>query len=331
MRGNTFGKMLSVTSFGESHGPAIGAVIDGVPANLPFDLSQLQKLLDRRAPGRIPGLSQRQEQDEALILSGIYQQRTLGTPIAVVTVNSDQRPKDYDALEQKMRPGHADKTSLDKYGIRDHRGGGRSSGRETIARVVGGYFASLVMPKLEVIAFASSIGKFSLGTDVKTADLNGDLGPYSFPDQELQQELESYLLELQQTGESVGGRINVLIKNTPCGLGEPVFSKLKADLAQAMLSIGGCTSFSYGWGEQMAELTGKEIVNRTPFGGMEGGISNGGRIKLQLTFKPPSTVGRAARDGRHDPVIVPRAVVVVESMARLVMADHFLRQNAYQL
>jgi chorismate synthase len=331
MRGNTFGKMLSITTFGESHGPAIGAVVDGVPAGLEVNPDQLQASLDRRAPGRVDGLSQRKERDQAKILSGIYQGKTLGSPIAVMVENSDQRSQDYQGADKIIRPGHADQTTIDKYGIRDHRGSGRSSGRETLGRVIGGYFASLILPNLDLYAYASSIGQFSLKSDFVIDKAAREFGPYSFPDHAREHELKSYLLELQKKGDSVGGRVSLRIENPPKGLGEPVFSKLKADLAQAMLSIGGCTAFSYGVGEQFAYIKGSEILDHAPFGGIEGGISSGAPIELELTFKPPSTVGVMARSGRHDPVIVPRAIVVVEAMARLVMVDHYLRQNAYQL
>ncbi len=305
MRGNFFGKMISIASFGESHGAAIGVVIDGVPAGLSFCKESLQASLDKRAPGK-KGTSARQESDQVEILSGIYDNKTLGSPIAVIVRNCDCRSSDYDELKDNYRIGHADRTTMQKYGIRDHRGGGRASGRETIARVIGGYFSSLILPGLKV---KSQITKIAGLDDIDN--------------------MESYLEKLRQIGDSAGGKIKVNIDGTPAGLGEPVFDKLKADLAKGLMSIGGCTSFSYGIGEDFADLMGSEAKS-SHFGGIEGGISNGMNIELQLTFKPPSSVGKRALEGRHDPCIIPRVLPVVESMIKLVIVDHFLRQNGYE-
>ncbi len=329
MRGNTFGKMLSITSFGESHGRGMGVVVDGIPSGIDFSLKHLQRELDRRAPGSIPGTTSRRELDKAEVFSGIFEGKTLGTPIAIVVFNSDQRSCDYDKLKFEYRPGHADKTTLQKYGIRDYRGGGRSSGRETLARVIGGHLASLVTPQVFVKAYISKLGPFEW--QGIPPHLKEDFGPYAFPDASKNDDIRDYLLDLKEKGESRGGRVNIIVENCPAGLGEPAFDKLKADLAKALMSIGAVVSFSYGLGEKMAEWPGSEVSReRLHFGGIEGGISNGDRITMQITFKPTSTVGVKAKMGRHDPCIIPRAIPVVESMVKLVIADHFLRQRAYE-
>lgn len=329
MRGNSFGKMFSLTSFGESHGPAMGVVVDGVPGGLDISLEDLQRELDRRAPGKIAGTTSRNEDDKAVILSGVFEGKSLGTPIAVIVHNTNQKSADYDKIKNENRPGHADKTTVMKYGIRDHRGGGRSSGRETLSRVVAGYFAGLIIPQVKVKAYVSLLGPFEYKNILQ--DLNTDLSPYSFPDVKRNDEIKTYLEDLKTQGESVGGRVRIVVDNSPVGLGEPAFDKLKADFAKVLLSIGAVVSFSYGLGEDMALMLGSEVT-KTPnaFGGMEGGISNGERMVMTITFKPTSTVGDKAKEGRHDPCIIPRAIPVVEAMVKVVLADHFLRQNAYQ-
>lgn len=327
MRGNSFGKMFSLTSFGESHGEAMGVVIDGVPSNLNFNLQDLQKELDRRAPGKIAGTTNRSENDLAEVLSGIFEGKTLGTPIAVIVRNTNQKSSDYDKLKTEHRPGHADKTTELKYGIRDHRGGGRASGRETVARVIAGYFAGLVLPKIKVKAFVAKMGPFEFKDLPGNLDLN--FAPYSYPDVSKNEEIKKYLEDLKTNGESVGGKVRIIVDNCPVGLGEPAFDKLKADFAKALLSIGAVVSFSYGLGEEMADLKGSEVLS-SAFGGMEGGISNGERMLMTITFKPTSTVGEKAKEGRHDPCIIPRAIPVVEAMVKIVLADHYLRQNAYR-
>lgn len=330
MRGNCFGKMLSMVTFGESHGPYMGVVIDGVPAGLDFILEDLQKELDRRAPGKIKGTTSRTEADLAQVLSGTYEGKTLGSPIAVIVKNTNQKSDDYKKLEKQFRPGHADQTTLHKYGIRDHRGGGRSSGRETLSRVIGGYFAGLILPSIKVRGVATQIGPFKASKFIPE-NLPNELGPYSYPDPDMDNTIEKFLLEQKVKGDSVGGKVSIYINNCPVGLGEPAFDKLKADFAKGLLSIGGLVSFSFGLGEEMADLPGSYVSQSSSnFGGIEGGISNGETIILNCTFKPTSTVGEKAREGRHDPCIVPRAIPVVEAMVRFVLADHFLRQRAYQ-
>lgn len=308
----------------------MGVVLDGVPAGLVISLDDLQAELDRRAPGKIAGTTSRNEADKAIILSGVFENKTLGTPIAVIVHNTNQKSADYDQLKDEYRPGHADKTTMLKYGIRDHRGGGRASGRETLSRVVAGYFAGLILPKVKVKAYVSLLGPFEYKEILK--DLSLDLSPYSFPDTKRNDEIKKYLEELKSQGESVGGRVRIVVENSPVGLGEPAFDKLKADFAKALLSIGAVVSFSYGLGEEMAALSGSVVSStENAFGGMEGGISNGETMVMTITFKPTSTVGEKAREGRHDPCIIPRAIPVVEAMVKVVLADHYLRQKAYEL
>ena len=330
MRGNSLGKLLTMTTFGESHGPAMGLILDGVPANLTFSQSDLEAELKRRAPGQIAGTTKRIENDIPEVLSGIYEGKTLGTPICVVVKNQNQKSSDYDSLKQEFRPGHADETTLMKYGIRDHRGGGRASGRETVSRVIAGYFAGLILPQMKVRAYNTQIGKFQ--STLTLSDMKLDLGPYHYIESAKNAEIEAYLLDLQQKGESVGGTTCFEIFGCPKGLGEPVFNKLKADLAHAMMSIGACTSFEYGLGKEFADMTGSEATTKVEnFGGMAGGISNGEKIFGKLTFRAPSTVGEKAKHGRHDPCLLPRVIPVVEAMAKFVIADHYLRQLAYEI
>ncbi len=312
MRGNSFGKMITVTSFGESHGQAIGVVIDGIPSNLKISVADLTTELEKRAPGRTEISTARYEPDTPEILSGILDDVTLGTPIAVIIRNTSANSKDYEKLKHSNRPGHADQTTLDKFGIRDHRGGGRSSGRETIARVIGGYFASLVIPMVHISFEIVNIGNIPINS------------------QKISDEATDALMQCKQNGESLGCGIKFCISNLPAGLGEPVFDKLKADLAKASLSIGGCTAFSYGLGSKFAFAKGSDIsTTRSNFGGIEGGISNGEDITFELTFKPPSTIGEHAKNGRHDPCLAPRVIPVVIGMTKIVLADHYLRQAAY--
>lgn len=329
MRGNTFGKMLSMTTFGESHGDSMGVIIDGMPAGLSIDISELKEHLKRRAPGNLVATTSRKESDHPEILSGIMDNITLGTPICVVVKNTNQKSSDYDKLKDNYRPGHADQTTILKYGIRDHRGGGRSSGRETLARVIAGYFASLVVKNVKLKAFIKKLGPFEYSGEI-SADMK--IGSYGMPVQINNSDIENYLLKLKNEGNSIGGIAHIVIENCPPGLGEPCFDKLKADLFKAIGSIGAVVSVSYGAGEDFATLTGKEITaNRKNFSGIEGGISNGDPIILSAIVRPPSTVGEAAKEGRHDPCILPRVLPVLEAMTVFTIADHFLRQNAYQV
>ena len=329
MGGSSFGTILQMTTFGESHGPALGVVLEGVPPKLPFSLENLQKELERRSPGRTFGTTKRREPDKPRILSGIFEERTLGTPIAVLVDNKDARPEDYEELKSCFRPGHGDETYFLKYGIRDHRGGGRSSGRETVARIIAGHFAGLIIKDIVVKAYALKIGSFE--HDSIPEDISQDFSPYYFPDLSKSDAIRDYLLSLQEKGESRGGRVALIVDNCPPGLGEPVFDKLKAAMAKALLSLGACVSCSFGLGEQMDAIKGSDVSRqREYFGGIEGGISSGRRIYCELVFKPPSTVGQKAREGRHDPCIIPRVIPVVEAMAKFVLADFYLRQKIYE-
>ncbi|MFT6631396.1 MAG: chorismate synthase [Bacteriovoracaceae bacterium] len=331
MRGNSFGNLFTVTSFGESHGNALGVVIDGVPAGLNVNFEDLSFELDKRRPGRLDVSTNRNESDTPEILSGVFENKTIGSPICVIVKNKDQRSQDYDSLKTNYRPGHADKTTEQKFGHRDHRGGGRSSGRETLSRVIAGYFASLLIPNIEFTAMIKEVGPFK--TEQK------DLDRYKYNDSQIgfacpkkDEDLRKYLLNLKQNGNSIGGSVYLKIENCPTGLGEPVFDKLKSDLAKGMMSIGSCMGVQFGRGSEFATLTGSEIsTDSSNFSGIEGGISNGETIYLEAFFKAPSTIGEKAKEGRHDPCILPRVLPVVESMAKIVVADHFLRQNAFQL
>lgn len=328
MSGNSFGNLFKVTTFGESHGEALGAIIDGVPAGLPVNLEDLKRELLRRAPGQHSVHTARKEDDIPEILSGVFEGKTLGTPITVIVRNTNQRSGDYDDLKDNYRPGHADKTTMIKYGIRDHRGGGRASGRETLARVIGGYFAGLAIKDISFYAYIEEVGKFKLTS--KPKDHSVDRGEINIPDSKLTSEVIAFLTECKANGESAGGVVTLSIRNAPAGLGEPVFDKLKADFAKAMLSIPACIGFSIASAFETVKLPGTVISgDSSHFGGMEGGISNGEEIVLKMAFKAPSTVGDKAKSGRHDPCILPRVIPVVEAMAKIVMADHYLRQSAY--
>lgn len=329
MPGNSIGKMFQVTTFGESHGEALGAIIDGMPAGLQVDVEKLKAELKRRAPGQHAVHTARTEADEPVILSGVFEGKTLGTPILVTVKNTNQRSADYDDLKDNYRPGHADKTTMQKYGYRDHRGGGRASGRETVARVIGGYFAGLIVPEMSFYAYIDELGPFKISTQPENHQVSR--GEINIPDAEMTAKVISFLQECKSKGESAGGSVRLSITGVPAGLGEPVFDKLKADLAKAMLSIPACVGFTIGEGENFAIKLGSEISSdEKNFGGMEGGISNGEEIRLKAIFKAPSTIGEKSKAGRHDPSILPRVVPVVEAMAKIILADHFLRQKSYE-
>jgi len=328
MSGNSFGQLFRITTFGESHGEALGVIVDGMPAGLTVNIEDLKKELKRRAPGQHAVHTARKEEDLPEILSGVFENKTLGTPITVIVRNTNQRSSDYDSLKNHYRPGHADKTTMMKYGFRDHRGGGRASGRETLARVIGGYFAGLIIPEISFYAYIEEVGPYKLTSSPENHSV--DRGEINIPDKKLTDEVVTYLTECKSKGESAGGVVTLSILNAPGGLGEPVFDKLKADFAKAMISIPACIGFSISDAFKNAKLPGSQISSDSKnFGGMEGGISNGEEIVLKMAFKAPSTIGEKAKEGRHDPCILPRVIPVVEAMARIVMADHFLRQKAY--
>lgn len=329
MSGNSFGQLFRITTFGESHGEALGVIIDGMPANISVNLEDLKKELLRRAPGQHAVHTSRKEDDVPEILSGVFENKTLGTPITVIVRNTNQKSADYDALKDNYRPGHADKTTMMKYGIRDHRGGGRASGRETLARVIGGYFAGLIVPSISFYAYIEEVGHFKL--PAKPANHQVSRGEINIPDENMTTAVVQFLTECKSKGESAGGIVTLSILNCPGGLGEPVFDKLKAEFAKAMLSLPACIGFSIQDGFSNTKLPGSQLsADSKNFGGMEGGISNGEEILLKMAFKAPSTIGDKAKAGRHDPCILPRVVPVVEAMAKVVIADHFLRQKAYE-
>ncbi|WP_207532607.1 chorismate synthase [Desertivirga arenae] len=362
MAGNSFGQLFRITTFGESHGAAIGVIIDGCPPNVELDLDFIQSELDKRKPGQSKITTQRKESDTAQILSGIFEGKSTGTPIALVIPNEDQKSKDYDHNKDIFRPSHADYTYQSKYGIRDHRGGGRSSARETAARVAAGAVAKLFLKQkgVEIFAHVSSVGTIN-APNIDPSDLNEllDIRESNIArcaDPATAHEMIEFIDSVRKAGDTVGGKVSCIIRNCPVGLGEPVFDKLHADLGKAMLSINAVHGFEYGSGFEGSEMRGSEhndifqpsseknaVSTITNFsGGVQGGISNGMDITFRVAFKPVATImhnqdtvdkeGNAAEikgKGRHDPCVVPRAVAIVEAMAALTIADHYLRQNAY--
>jgi chorismate synthase len=341
---NSFGKHLILTSFGESHGPAMGAVIDGCPAGLNWDQRLLETELARRRPGSSNLVSARSELDRPEVLSGIYQEKTLGTPIAVVVKNTDARPNDYSDISKAPRPGHADDIWRSKFGHTDPRGGGRSSGRETLCRVIGGAVAKMILsraaPRLQITGFARAIGPLKLSDtewnefkiscdEVKPGfDIyHADRFAARFPSAARQDEVETLLTTAKTNGLSYGGVAELRVSGMIANLGQPVFHKLKADLASAMLSVGATTSFEIGAGIEATQAEGSVFhrqTNESHYGGIRGGISSGEDLIFRVGFKPTSTVLDAAKKGRHDPCIVPRAIPVLEAMTALVLADHWL-------
>ncbi len=356
MAGNSFGTAFRITTFGESHGPALGVVIDGCPPGLQINARDIQAELDRRAPGKSKYTTTRKEPDKAQILSGIHEGITLGSPICIMLTNRDARPDDYKKLKNIFRPSHADYVYQQKYGIRDHRGGGRASARETAARVAAGAIAMKILEPagIRIFAFVDQIGHLKLAKSRQKIDLKYNIEhPLNIPDDELAAKAASLIESIKAQGDSIGGSICCIIKNCPVGLGEPVFDKLQADLAKAMMSINAAKGFEIGSGFGAVNMRGSEhndtfykdgdtIKTRTNHsGGIQAGISNGMDIYFRVAFKPVSTIkieqesldaqGNTVRfvaDGRHDPCVVPRAVPIVEAMTRLVLADHFLRYQS---
>ncbi len=332
MRGNTFGNVLTLTSFGESHGPALGAVIDGCPAGIEIDTRDFETALRRRRPGQSAITTDRREKDIPEILSGIFEGKTLGTPIAVLVRNTDARGSDYSP--DTYRLGHADKAWEKKYGIRDYRGGGRASGRETLSRVIGGVVAEKILPPgLRIVAFTRQI------ETIEVQNIPGDLTrdavdatPTRCPDEKTSRLMEEKLLDLKQVGDSAGGVVELRMNGVPPGLGEPVFHKVKSELAAAFMSIGGVNGVTLGDATGDVLLPGSSFhetdahdANSSPGShGIQGGITTGNPITFRIYIKPPSTIGEMSRKGRHDPCIVPRVVPVIEAMAALVLADFYL-------
>lgn len=342
MPGNTFGQLFRLITFGESHGGAIGGVLDGCPAGLELDLAAIQQELDRRRPGSTPLGTARNEGDVVEMLSGIMDGVTLGTPIGFLIRNKDAQSSDYDHLKDVYRPGHADRTWVEKYGIRDHRGGGRSSARETACRVVGGAIArQLLAPQgIVVQAYVSRVGEVALELPSEKLGFEGLWNdPVRCPDPATSQRMAALIEQVRAEGDSIGGVVSCIATGLPVGLGEPVFDKLEADLAKAMLSINATKGFQVGSGFKAPTMRGS-LHNTLSQGGTLGGISDGTPIAFDVAFKPPSTIAKPQRTvnkageevvleakGRHDPCVVPRAVPIVEAMACLVLADHMLRQR----
>ena len=356
---NTFGRIFRLTSFGESHGKGIGGIIDGCPPNIEMDLDYIQNELTRRKPGQSKITTQRMEPDHVEFLSGIFDGKTQGTPISFVVWNKDQHSHDYNELKEVYRPSHADYTYQKKYGTRDHRGGGRSSARETIARVVAGAIARLVLKKagVQVFAYVSQVGEIEMTQSYKELDLaQTDSNIVRCPDPETADKMISRIEEAGRNHDTVGGVITGVITGVPAGWGEPVFNKLHADLGFGMLGINAVKGFEYGSGFEGTRLSGSQhndifikgeegIRTRTNHsGGIQGGISNGEDIYFRVAFKPIATLLKEQQTvdsslnqvvihpkGRHDPCVLPRAVPIVEAMAALVLADHYLMQQLYTI
>lgn len=333
MSANSFGHLFKISSFGESHGAGLGVLIEGCPAGLEFDHGLLSRCLQRRRPGQSSVTTGRQEPDTPEILSGIYENRTVGTPICIVVRNQDPRSADYEKIQSEPRIGHADDTWKTKFGHVDHRGGGRASGRETLARVIGGAVAEMLcrrlVPGLQVKSFAEQIAHFELPAAAKQAlwDTRVDDFITRFPEAAADREIVALLETAKTAGESYGGRVGTRVRGLPAGLGQPVFRKFKADLGAAMLSLGAVTGFEFGDGFKATARKGTEFHNTmgSPvYGGIRGGLTTGEEIGFRVAFKPTSSIKDVAKKGRHDPCIVPRAVPVVEAMTWLVLADHLL-------
>ena len=354
MPGNSFGNLFKLTTFGESHGVAIGGVIDGCPAGLEIDIEKVQEDLNRRRPGQSAIVTQRKEPDTVDFLSGIFEGRSTGTPIGFVIKNANQKSKDYSHIKDTYRPSHADYTYDEKYGVRDYRGGGRSSARETACRVVAGSIAKQFLQNVKINAFVSSVGKMELQKDYTELDFSEiEKNPVRCPDPGMAKEMEAYIKEIRADGDTVGGTVQCVIQNVPKGLGEPVFDKLHAELGKAMLSINAVKGFEYGSGFEGTKMRGSEhndhfnkdgSTKTNLSGGIQGGISNGMDIYFKVAFKPVATLMQKQETinskgeevemqgkGRHDPCVVPRAVPIVESMAALVLADYYLQNKSSKI
>ncbi len=356
---NKFGTLFTLTSFGESHGVAIGGVIDGMPAGIAVDMDFIQRELDRRKPGQSSIVTQRKESDKVEILSGVFEGVTTGTPIGFVVYNTNQKSGDYENLRNIYRPSHADYTYSQHYGVRDHRGGGRSSARETISRVVAGAFAKLALKELgvKITAYTSQVGDIELDRDYKKYDFSLiESNAVRCPDADVAQKMESLIADVKSCGDTIGGVITCVASGVPVGLGEPVFDKLHAKLTNAMLSINAVKGFEYGMGFAGVGKRGSEMndifVNRegkittltNNSGGIQGGISNGEDIYFRVAFKPVATLLQeintvdlesneavVTAKGRHDPCVLPRAVPVVEAMTAIVLLDSYLLSKTTRL
>jgi chorismate synthase len=358
--GSTYGKIFKIATFGESHGAGIGVIIEGCPAGLAFDAAFVQSELTRRKPGQSRITTQRKEADEFEVLSGVFEGKTTGTPIALIIRNEDQRSKDYTHIATQYRPSHADFTYQEKYGVRDYRGGGRSSARETAARVAAGAIAKLFLARIgiNITGYVSQVGNMKLQKSYKELDLSkAEDNAVRCPDPELAEQMFEYIDSIRKSGDSIGGIVSCVITGTPVGLGEPVFDKLHAELGKAMLSINAVKGFEYGSGFEGVKLLGSEhndafyldehdtVHTKTNHsGGVQGGISNGEDIYFNVAFKPVATIMQDQESvsqegdlvivqgkGRHDPCVVPRAVPIVEAMAALVLADFYLRNKSSKI
>ncbi len=351
MSGNTFGQVFRVTTFGESHGIALGAIVDGCPAGLPLSEEELQKDLDRRKPGQSKLVTQRKESDTVKILSGLFEGKSTGAPIALIIYNEDAKSKDYEYIKELFRPGHADYTYFKKYGFRDYRGGGRSSARETVARVAAGAIARKMLSQkgIEIIGYISQVGPVKIKT-LDYAQIREN--PLFCPDAKAAAEMEQVIQQVQSEKDSIGAMVEVVAKGVPAGLGEPVFDKLDAALATAMMSINAVKGVEIGVGFRVVEMRGSENcdpITPTGFksnhaGGILGGISNGDEIVVRLALKPTSSIAveqetidihgqpaKIATRGRHDPCVGIRAVPIAEAMMALVLVDFYLRNNLARL
>jgi chorismate synthase len=357
MAGNTFGRLFKLTSFGESHGRGVGGIIEGVKPGLELDVDFIQDELNRRRPGQSQITTPRDEKDRVEFLSGVFDGKATGTPLTFVIWNKDQKSGDYDNLKNLYRPSHADYTYDVKYGIRDHRGGGRASARETIARVVAGAIAKLMLREIgvDITAFVSQVGEIELSSDIPEDLAVIENTPVRCPDFETAHRMIDYIDKIRRDKDSVGGVVSCVVKNTPVGLGDPVFDKLHALLGQAMLSINAVKGFEYGLGFRAAAMRGSQHndefysedgrvrtkTNRS--GGIQGGISNGEEIFFKVAFKPVATILKEQNTvdksgteivmkarGRHDPCVVPRAVPIVEAMAAMVIVDAWLMNKTYR-
>ena len=354
MAGNSFGTIFKLTTFGESHGTAIGGIIDGCPAGIDLDLQKVQEELDKRRPGQSAIVTQRKEPDTVEFLSGIFEGKSTGTPIGFIINNSNQKSADYSHIQDSYRPSHADYTYDEKYGIRDYRGGGRSSARETACRVVGGAIAKQIIPKISFSTYTYSVGNIYIRQEYQDLDLSLiESNPVRCPDPHSAEKMEALIRDIRSQGDTIGGIVQCVIRNVPKGLGEPVFNKLHAELGKAMLSINAVKGFEFGSGFKGTEMKGSEhndlfnsdwstITNLS--GGIQGGISNGMDIHFKVAFKPVATIMQKQQTinskgeqvemqgkGRHDPCVVPRAVPIVEAMAALVLADFFLQNKTSRI
>ncbi|WGD34480.1 chorismate synthase [Olleya sp. YS] len=353
MAGNSYGNLFKLTTFGESHGVAIGGIIDGCPPGIILDFDAIQNEMNRRKPGQSKIVTQRKEPDEVKFLSGIFEGKTTGTPIGFVIENANQKSKDYSHIKDSYRPSHADFVYDKKYGFRDYRGGGRSSARETASRVVAGAIAKQVLKNIKINAFTSSVGDIFIDKPYQDLDFSKiESNDIRCPDEAIAEKMIAKVKEIRKEGDTIGGTITCVLQNVPVGLGEPVFDKLHAELGKAMLSINAVKGFEYGSGFCGARMKGSDhndhfnsdgTTKTNLSGGIQGGISNGMDIYFRVAFKPVATliqkyetINKAGEKvemqgkGRHDPCVVPRAVPIVEAMAALVLADFWLLNKMYK-